>query len=263
MSTGAGYVRVYYSIIGDERFANVYHDARRLGTWLQLLLVADAMHPADAPTPAYVHRPSMAALVTAGLIDERPHQHFRIHGLDTERGRRSEAARMAGLASGRSRSVPEVIKRPFNGRSTDVQRTFVAPTNGIEPSLAEPSRTEPSQADAPAMNDPYDAPEMEALQWLARHGCALAPTNGLLRKLVLVVERFGVDAVVGKFDRLSRAGVMDGDASGFVFGATDALFPKPDLKALDREDSADADRERFNRNVERTQREQARIRGEA
>lgn len=89
------YVRVYYSIIGDERFVDVYHDAKVLGTWLQLLLVADAMHPADAPLPAYVNRTALKVLIGAGLIEERPHQHFCIHGLASERQVRSESARNA------------------------------------------------------------------------------------------------------------------------------------------------------------------------
>jgi hypothetical protein len=95
---------VYYSIIGDERFADVYHDARVLGSWLQLLLVADAMYPADAPIPAYVHRASFAVLVKAGLVENAPHQHYRVHGLASERGVRSHSARNAAAMRWQSES---------------------------------------------------------------------------------------------------------------------------------------------------------------
>jgi hypothetical protein len=95
MSDGRRYVRVYYSIVNDDRFAAIYHDARHLGTWLQLLLVADAMYPADSPLPAYIHRASVRVLVEAGLVEERPHQHFRLHGLASERALRSQSARNA------------------------------------------------------------------------------------------------------------------------------------------------------------------------
>jgi hypothetical protein len=89
------YVRVYYSVVNDERFAEVYHDARHLGTWLQLLLVADAMYPADAPIPAYASRASVKALVDCGLIDLRPHSQYRVHGLASEREMRTHSARNA------------------------------------------------------------------------------------------------------------------------------------------------------------------------
>lgn len=99
------------------------------------------------------------------------------------------------------------------------------------------------------------------MAWLARHGCALSETNGLRRHIVLLVERFGADAVVGKLDRLAEAGVMDGDARGFVFGAEEALFPKPDMKALDREDRAEDEATAFDRRVDQTQRQMRAIYG--
>jgi len=106
------YVRVYYSVINDERFSEIFHDGRRLGTWLQLLLVADAMYPADAPIPAYVHRPSFDVLVTAGLIEERPHLHFRVHGLSNERAVRSEIGRNgAALRWQNERSANDMHRR--------------------------------------------------------------------------------------------------------------------------------------------------------
>lgn len=105
----------------------------------------------------------------------------------------------------------------------------------------------------------WDEPEGEALTWLARHGCDIRPGNGYHRHLVTAVERFGVNAVIGKFDRLSDAGVHDGDLKGFIFGAIDALNPKPDLKALEREDRDDDRREDFARKVSRTKRDLAQV----
>lgn len=93
--TDRRHVRVYYSIVEDERFADIYHDPRHLGTWLQLLLVADAMFPAASPLPAFVDPDSVKVLVEAGLIEEMPHKHFRVHGLSSERDKRSHSARNA------------------------------------------------------------------------------------------------------------------------------------------------------------------------
>jgi hypothetical protein len=99
------------------------------------------------------------------------------------------------------------------------------------------------------------------LQWLAKHGCYITPGNGYHRQLVTGVERLGAQPILTMFEKLSRAGVMDGDTKGFVFGALDALKPKPNLRAVEAEDTADAERRAFERRVERTQRELAAMRG--
>ena len=105
------YVRVYYSVVNDERFSTVYHDARHLGTWLQLLLVADAMYPADAPLPAYVNRASVKVLVDCGLIEARMHQHYRMHGLASEREKRSQSGRNAAAMRWQSERIADPMPR--------------------------------------------------------------------------------------------------------------------------------------------------------
>jgi hypothetical protein len=114
MSDRAPYSRVYHSIVDDPKFANVFDNDRRLATWLRLLIVAEQAHPASAYIPAGTNRSAVLALVDAGLIDLGTGSRFRIHGLDAERTRRADAARVGGLASGRSRSVEHSV----NGRST-------------------------------------------------------------------------------------------------------------------------------------------------
>jgi hypothetical protein len=89
------YVRVYYRIIDDPKFAAVYDNDPALATWLRLLLAADAMYPAPAPLPRGVKRPALARLVDAELIDLMPGDRYRLHGLHGERERRQEQARKA------------------------------------------------------------------------------------------------------------------------------------------------------------------------
>jgi hypothetical protein len=132
MSDDRKYVRVYYSIIDDERFQMVYPDPATLGTWLRLLLLADAMWPSSSPLPYGISRKCLDVLVKAGIIELLSNRHYKIHGLEPERQRRSEAGRVGGLASGRSRTV----ERSFNGL-----------TNGIEPRRAETSKAETSRAE--------------------------------------------------------------------------------------------------------------------
>jgi hypothetical protein len=71
------YVRVYYSVVDDERFTGVY-DTPHLATWLRLLLLADAMWPASAYVPATERKASLVVLVKAGLVELLPGGKYRI-----------------------------------------------------------------------------------------------------------------------------------------------------------------------------------------
>lgn len=130
----ARYARIYWSVMDDPKFDGIRDDTRLFGAWAMCLIVADMAYPAPAFIPPVVPRPAFARLVACGLVDELGGSRYRIHGLEAERTRRSEAARVGGLASGRSRTN----ERSLNGRSTVVQQT----PNEIEPSKAEQSKAE-------------------------------------------------------------------------------------------------------------------------
>ena len=106
MSERQPYSRVYWSIIDDPKFSAIYDDDHHLSAWLRLLLAADQSWPASAHIPAGCQRSSIAALVTAGLID-RAGSRYRVHGLDAERAKRSESGRNAAAL------------RWHSGRNTD------------------------------------------------------------------------------------------------------------------------------------------------
>jgi hypothetical protein len=93
------------------------------------------------------HR-ALEVLTDAGLIDRMPGDRYRVHGLDAERARRGAAARVGGLASGRSRSA----ERTTNERSTE--------TNLAETSIDEQSRAEQSDG---------ERPDLEAFLLVTRH----------------------------------------------------------------------------------------------
>ncbi len=247
MSDRGPYSRIYHSIIDDAKFATIYDDDRRLATWLRLLIVAEQAYPASGNIPTGTHRASLSALVDAGLLDLGAGSRFRVHGLDDERTWRSDAARVGGLASGRSRAV----EHPLNGRSQ---------TERTKSNLAEQSRAETSKAE----QDVRDEPEGDVITWLARHGCALPPHSGYYRHVVLMVENHGTVAVLAMLEKLARAGTKHGDVKGFVFGTRDALDAKtrPDLRTLEKDDRQ-AERESASRNrVEATQKYLKDLRGE-
>ena len=155
------YVRVYYSITDDPKFADVYDDDAALALWLRLLIVADATHPAAAPLPV-LNAEALAMLVTAGLVDLVGTTRYRIHGLVKERERRSSNAR----ASANARWSDATAMRPHSTSDATASGRIPAQMRPhssdacepmlSQPSLAEPSRAEPSQAD-PSSDEPPDA----------------------------------------------------------------------------------------------------------
>jgi hypothetical protein len=99
------YSRVYWHIVDDERFADIYGTDAHLAAWLRLLLIADQAWPASAQVPASVRRRSLAALVSCGLVESRPGGIYRVHGLDAERMRRSSVGDAGAAARWSDRST--------------------------------------------------------------------------------------------------------------------------------------------------------------
>ena len=88
----------------------------------------------------------------------------------------------------------------------------------------------------------------EALTWLARHGCLyLSPGSRLYVELESLLRDYGANRVIGLWDRIAEQGIR-GDAGRFIFGAKDALIPRPNLRALAEEDrEAEEERARARR----------------
>lgn len=132
------YSRVYWEVIDDPKFAEVWDDNHALSTWLRLLLAADMAWPASASIYHGVNRQALDKLVRVGLVDLQPGSRFRIHGLDKEREQRSDAARDA-VSSRYARSTPVV--RPYT------ETTYAGTTEGL-PSKDEQSKDETSRTRA-------------------------------------------------------------------------------------------------------------------
>lgn len=134
MSERAPYSRVYWTVRNDPRLVSIYSDDHHWAAWNRLLIAADMAWPAPADLPATARRASVEALREAGVIELLPGGLFTFHGLDSERGRRREAARESA------------------GRRTPTERVPDAPRLVPERSAsrAEPRQDEPRHAPAPA-----------------------------------------------------------------------------------------------------------------
>lgn len=189
MSERTPYSRVYHAIVDDPKFASIYDDDRRLATWLRLLIVAEQAHPASANIPAGTHRASVKALVDAGLLDLGTGSRYRIHGLDAERERRSEAGRVGGLASGRSR----VVERSSNGRSR---------SEGTKSNLDEHRRDETSKAEQSAREDALST------YWTLMGSYPAGRTKTWIEELVNEFDDARVSAAIAAEAKGDRQGLL-------------------------------------------------------
>ena len=93
MTAPRNYARVYYEIVDHPRFERVYRNPSALGTWLQMLLTADAMYPMTPPMPP--RNPTVRLLIDVGLVIQKPGNRYSMRGLEAERERRSAIGRNA------------------------------------------------------------------------------------------------------------------------------------------------------------------------
>lgn len=160
------YSRVYWGVVDDDRFIGIYDDDSNWSAYTRLLMIADQAWPASAHLPATLRKSSLSALIERGIVEPGTSGRFRIHGMDAERERRSEAGRLGGIASGRSR-------QSLNGRSSNVQPEFAKPLDQSR-NLDEERRDETRREDQehPAALEMYaqlvSRPSAKAQSWLDR-----------------------------------------------------------------------------------------------
>lgn len=161
------YVRVYYSIKADPKFVGIYRDDRALGCWLRLLLTADASHPAPAEFPMGTDMETVDRLVSAGLVDLIGDGCYTIHGLNSERSKRSTDARSAAQArwtdatamrpdATAMRPHTTAMRPHVHGVDDACDRMCTEMRNDASPIHSAPLLSEPSNSE-PSISAPADA----------------------------------------------------------------------------------------------------------
>ena len=90
------FVKVYRGILRDPKFVEVRSDRACLGTWLLLLLEADAFWPDPASLPRWAEQDHIDLLERVGLVIVEADDRYRIKGLDAERNaQRTKASHAA------------------------------------------------------------------------------------------------------------------------------------------------------------------------
>lgn len=223
------YVRVYYRIVDDPKFADVFDHDARLATWLRLLLLADGTYPAPAPIPFGVNKAALNHLVAVGLVDLEPGSRFRIHGMEAERGVRGERAAAAarkrwdqrrGDAPGNASAM-----QTHSGRTANASERASRHGMHSAPLRSAPLRSE----DERAPEDPDD--DVTTLQKLAEELTGTPygfPRHGRMGEQIAAMSRkHGVAAVEREWRRIA---VEEGGlptVRQLVFGADGALNRVP------------------------------------
>lgn len=140
------YVRVYYRITDDPKFADVYDNDAALALWLRLLITADATWPAAAPLPQ-LDRDALTTLVTAGLVDLVGATRYRIHGLESERSKRTNKGTQMAAARWSGKFDAQAYAQASEPECTSITHSIAGPHAGpCSPSNSEPSRATPSNS---------------------------------------------------------------------------------------------------------------------
>lgn len=209
--TAPAYVRVYQSVVDDEKFVGIYDDDHHFATWVRLLMAADALWPASCPVPSGTRRASLKALQDAGIIDVYGTR-FRVRGLDGERERRQTKARASAEHRWSDRNATALRTQSDRNART---RGRASVSDSEEPVTTYLSGGGPGEG---------DDPEWPVLSWMASAGASLAPNgNGLHVRLVKLVERQGPERVLAAMRELQADGARSDRQ--FIFGAEERLEP--------------------------------------
>ena len=206
------YVRVYYRVIDDPKFADVFDDDARLACWLRLLLVADGTWPAPAPIPANVKRGPFQHLVKVGLIDIVAGGRYRIHGMDGERGGRKEkAVAAANKRWGSNAGASSGSTANADGLASN-EKMHSAPLRST------PTRSAPRQR---AHDDVWSVANV--LSELTGY----TPSPKVIEDLRADVTNLGADRVMSASRDVHESGDGPFDSATLFYAAHNVLFPLP------------------------------------
>lgn len=89
-------VRIYQSVVTDEKFVGVYDDDRNWAWYVRLLLQAKAVYPAPAFLPAALPRSVKKALIEKGVLLVT-NGHYTVSGLAKEMSEAPDPQRAGGV----------------------------------------------------------------------------------------------------------------------------------------------------------------------
>lgn len=149
------YSRLYWSIVGDPKFEDVFFDDRRFAAYVRLLMDAEQAYPAAAVLPRWLDDDVFEALCEVGILEPVGRMAYRVVGLRAEREGRLGGNRIGGRvratkaerdASGRflpSETLDDAGERWVNAG------TSVAGSSVIQRSSVDETRRDETSRDNP------------------------------------------------------------------------------------------------------------------
>lgn len=168
----AEYSRIYWTIVDDQKFAEVYEDDRRWAAYVRLLMAAEATYPSAAPIPRWLADDVLAYLCEVRIVEVVRGQSYRIVGLQTEREGRISGRAVGGtvranqaerdefghfLPAGAASSNGSSKSSP--GASTSSQHRQQRPATGPAKDPANPAGTLLADPANPAKDEDEDEDE--------------------------------------------------------------------------------------------------------
>jgi hypothetical protein len=95
---GAEYSRIYWTIVDDEKFADVFWDDACWAAYTRLLMAAEQAYPSPAQLPRWLEDRVLETLVDARIVELAGRAGYRIVGLKAEREGRMGGNRVGGKA---------------------------------------------------------------------------------------------------------------------------------------------------------------------
>jgi hypothetical protein len=197
------YARLYLDLVDDPKFAGIYENDHHFAAWCRLLMIAEGAWPASAHLPSgRLARPSSVRVLSEStLIDARPGDRYRVHGLDNEREARADRART---------SVAHRRDRSNNDRTTTVERPYIdRSTSRAEPSQDEQSRdTHTAHASDPA--DVYWTltgryPSEKVVGWIDDLGSRFGAETVIRALAKAHIEDRSTNTLMGRVDDILRS----------------------------------------------------------
>ena len=130
------FVKVYRDL-ADE-YPTIYDDAEALGTYVQLLMDADALWPMRPQVPRRVKDEPLRRVLGSGLVTEEEHGRYSIKGLDRLRETESMAQRDRVINGRSSKKHPD--------RYPDASGNTAGSAGRYPPDQNRPNQTRPNHA---------------------------------------------------------------------------------------------------------------------
>lgn len=170
------YSRLYHKF-ADE-YPAIFDDPRALGTWVQLLVWADAAWPIKPRLPARIVKSALAELIRVGLVT-LDGDRYDIRGLAVERLRRQERASAGGRA--------KALRKQTDSSAIADRKQTDSSAIALPRREEDETRREEDETRRAAARDPVVA-------YMKLTGSGRPPEGGYLdRKLRSNSERYGFD----------------------------------------------------------------------